>query len=92
MAIVNTGKAFFTQITITKEVNGAQTLITESVLAPFGMFDLITQADFAMLSEAAAQERYDAFKSYLNNKYLGLDLDSVLTNDPINENLTMCPI
>jgi hypothetical protein len=61
-------------------------------LQAFGTFAEITADDFALLSEAAANERYTAFKTYLNNKYPGLDIDAILTNEPINENLTLCPI
>jgi hypothetical protein len=92
MATVNTGKAFFTQVEITKDTNGVITTITESVLQRFGVFPLITADDFALLSEIAATERYEAFKVFLNNKYPGLDIDSILTNDPINTDLTTCPI
>lgn len=92
MALVNTGKAFYTQIEITRDINGVQDTITESVLQAFGIFDLITSSDFAQLSETAAMERYEAFKVFLNNKYPGLDIDLILNNEPIKEDLTLCPI
>ncbi|MDR1348099.1 MAG: hypothetical protein LBJ63_06710 [Prevotellaceae bacterium] len=92
MAEVNTGKAFFTEIEIVKDTNGTETTITESVLQAFGVFAEIAEEEFAMLSEAAATERYTAFKTFLNNKYPGLDIDDILQGDPIIENLNMCPI
>ncbi|MDR0754503.1 MAG: hypothetical protein LBF04_03855 [Prevotellaceae bacterium] len=92
MAVTNTGKAFFTEIEIVKDTNGTQTTITESVLQEFGVFEEITEDDFALLSETAANERYTAFKTFLNNKYPGLDVDEILTNEPVNENLTLCPV
>jgi CMP-N-acetylneuraminic acid synthetase len=92
MAIVNTGKAFFTEIEIVRDISGAQDTITESVLQAFGSFSEIDEEDIAMLSETAVLERYTAFKTFLNNKYPGMDIDAILTNVPINENPTLCPI
>ncbi|MDR2651288.1 MAG: hypothetical protein LBC68_03090 [Prevotellaceae bacterium] len=93
MAEVNTGKAFFTEIEITKNTNGTESTISESVLQAFGAFEEITEEDFALLSEAAATERYEAFITFLNNKYPGLDVEAILQGDgPIIEDLDMCPI
>jgi hypothetical protein len=92
MALTNTGKAFFTAIEILIDTNGTQDTIEESVLQEFGIFPAITAANLALLSETAVQERYDAFIVYLNNKYPGLDVETILTNEPIEDNLTLCPI
>jgi hypothetical protein len=92
MAIVNTGQAFATEVQIIRDTDGVQDTITESVLQGFGVFSAIAEEDFAMLSEAAADERYTAFKTFLNNKYPGLDIDAILTNEPIITDTVMCPI
>jgi hypothetical protein len=93
MAIVNTGQAFYTDVEIIRDTDGTQETLTESVLQAFGVFEAISADEFAMLSEAAATERYEAFNVFLNNKYPGLDIETLLQGDaPIIEDLDMCPI
>jgi hypothetical protein len=92
MAQVNNGYAGARYITITKVEGGVTTPIQEDFWAAFGAFPALTQSTFQALTTTAINERAAAFRTYLNQKYGGLDVASIETNAPTKYDATSCPV
>jgi hypothetical protein len=95
----NTGDAFHTVLKIDIIRGNEVQTVEESILNEFvieGTWTLtilaITAANFAALTFDSAMIRYNSFKKYIEQKYNGLNLSETLTNAPINDNTTLCPI
>ena len=93
MALVNTKRAFYKELQITRTQGGVPSVLTHSILdaIPGTSFGAINEPDFAQLTLLQAQTRYAAFESYLFTNYPGFTATDI-TNQSIVANSPFCQI